>query len=152
LPEENRWDVYWDAPLSIPGAKSGNPNLPRRPEEVHQFVATFESTACEVTTKGARLEITFPGLSMGIFAGQLRYTIYRCTDLIRQELIAKTDEPSVAYKYHGGLKGFSTDQFGRIVWRDVGGTWQKYSSGGEVNQNPIALRARNRLAIAEGKD
>ena len=50
---------------------------------------------------------TFPGVELGIFSGSLRYTVYRGTNLLRQEVIAKTDEPSVAYKYDGGLKGFA---------------------------------------------
>ena len=40
-------------------------------------------------TDGARLEVTFPGLSMGIFAGDLRFTGYRGTNLLRMEAIAK---------------------------------------------------------------
>ena len=56
-----------------------------------------------------RVEVTFPGLSMGIFAGDLRFTSYRGTNLFRMDAIAKTDEPSVAYKYEAGLKGFSTE-------------------------------------------
>ena len=43
---------------------------------------------------------------MGIFSGSLQYTAYKGTNLLRQEVIAKTGEPSVAYKYMGGLKGF----------------------------------------------
>jgi len=48
-----------------------------------------------VDTDGARLEANFPGVTLGIFTGGLRYTVYRGTNLLRQEVIAKTDEPSV---------------------------------------------------------
>ena len=111
LPEDRRWWVYWDAPLSIPGAGRGNSNLPRKPEEVRRSRASYQATSCEVKTDGARLEVSFPGLSMGIFSGKLQFTVYRGTNLLRQEVIAKTEEPSVAYIYHGGLKGFSTEQY-----------------------------------------
>ena len=100
-------------------------------------------------TDGARLEITFPGLSMGIFAGELRFTVYRGANLLRQEAIAKTDEPSVAYKYNAGLKGFSIKTAPRVVWQDVARAWQQYEFGGSVNTDPVALRARNRLVIVE---
>ena len=50
-------------------------------------------------TDGARIEVTFPGLDAGIFSGSLQYTVYRGSNLLRQEAIAKTNEPSVAYKY-----------------------------------------------------
>ena len=41
----------------------------------------------------------FNGLSMGIFEGDLQFTAYRGTNLIRMDAIAKTNEPSVAYRY-----------------------------------------------------
>lgn len=147
--EREKWNAFWDAPLMIPGNKSGNLGLPRKAEEVRRAWASFHSESCQVKTDGARLEVIFPGLSMGIFSGQLRFTVYRGTNLLRQEAIAKTDEPSVAYKYLAGLKGFVVGDDTRIVWRDSTRAWQEYDFGGDVNQEPVALKARNRLAIIE---
>jgi hypothetical protein len=45
-------------------------------------------------------------LSLGVFAGDLQFTAYKGSNLLRQEAIAKTEEPSVAYIYKAGLKGF----------------------------------------------
>src|SRR6266540_240373 len=87
LPEENRWDVYWDAPLQVPGAADGNPDLPRKPEEVRRSEAAYRCERCEVKTEGARLQVSFPGLSLGIFSGQLQFTVYRGSNLLRQEAI-----------------------------------------------------------------
>ncbi len=151
LPEENRWDVYWDAPLSIPGGKDGNPNLPRQPEEVRRATAYYRATACEAVTDGARLEVSFNGLYAGLFTGRLQMTVYKGTNLIRLEAIAQTDQPSVAYIYRGGLKGFSTSDLERLRWRDTGGNAQRYEFGGAPNQDIVPLRARNRLAVAEGR-
>jgi hypothetical protein len=138
LPYENRWDVFWDAPLN-------------NAKEVHRSHSSFHAERCEVKTDGARLEITFPGLMMGSFSGNLRFTIYRGTNLLRLEAIAKTDEPSVAYIYQGGVKGFSSDLLPRMLWHDV----LSHSKAAEVSSvqagKPIILRARNRLAVAEGK-
>ena len=92
-----------------------------KPEEIKKADATFQTTSCSVVTDGARIEVNFPGLSMGIFAGSLRFTSYRGSNLFRMEAIAKTDEPSVAYKYEGGLRGFSTALLPRVAWRDRGG-------------------------------
>src|SRR5262245_2366481 len=116
---KNRWYAFHDAPLEIPG-ESGKqmPPLPRKPEEIRRADATFNTSACSVKTDGARLEVNFPGLSMGIFAGSLQFTAYRGTNLIRMDAIAKTEEHFVAYKYDGGLKGFSTDVMSRVIWRD----------------------------------
>ncbi len=147
--EREKWFAFWDAPLMIPGRPGTNMDLPRKPEEVRRAWATYHASACAVKTEGARLEVSFPGLEMGIFSGQLQYTVYRGTNLLRQEAIAKTEEPSVAYKYVGGLKGFTIGKDTRVVWRDVARAWQQYEFGGAVNQEPVGLRARNRLGILE---
>jgi hypothetical protein len=67
------------------------------------------------------LAVTFPGLKLGIFDGNLRFTVYRGTNLLQMDAIARTNEPSVAYKYDAGLKGFSTATMPRVTWRDTGG-------------------------------
>jgi hypothetical protein len=149
LPEDLRWWVYWDAPLQVPGS-GDQPGLPRRAEEIHRSQATFRAGNCAARTNGARLEIEFPGLSMGSFSGRLRFTVYRGSNLLRMEAIAATAEPSVAYKYAAGLRGFTTDLLARVRWRDVGGNAQKHEFGGLPNRDPLPLRARNRLAVAEG--
>jgi hypothetical protein len=151
LPDELRWWVYWDAPLEVPG--SGNqPGLPRRAQEILRSEARFNSNGCEVRTNGARLEISFPGLSMGIFSGGLRFTVYRGSNLLRQEAIVSTTEPSVAYKYVGGLKGFAVSDLARVIWRDTGGNEQAHQFAGARNSDPVPLRARNRVAVAEGRN
>ena len=101
-------------------------------------------------TNGARLEIEFPGVELGVFAGNLQYTIYKGTNLIRQEVIAKTDEPSVAYKYDTG-----SERAGRragIAGRR-GGTWpttgRTTSSAARPTKVPVGLQATNRVVIAE---
>jgi hypothetical protein len=138
LPESNRWDVFWDAPLN-------------HPEEVRRATASFRADKIEVRTDGARLEVSFPGLSMGVFSGGLRFTVYRATNLIRVEAVAKTDEPSVAYIYQAGLKGFSREKLPDIFWHDERGESQsKESVTGEPGRMNV-LRARNRLAVAHGK-
>ena len=137
LPEENRWDVFWDAPLN-------------HPEEVRRSTASYKADRMEVRSDGARLEVSFPGLSMGVFSGGLRFTVYRGTNLLRLEAVAKTEEPSVAYIYRGGLKGFSLESLPRILWHGAGGDPQSARvSTGEAGQVNV-LRARNRLAVAEG--
>jgi hypothetical protein len=87
---------------------------------------------------------------MGMFAGRLQYTVYKGTNLIRQEIVARTSEPSVAYKYDTGLKGFSTSS-SRMVWRDLSHTWQDYSFGGTKNESPVALETSNRTLVAESR-
>jgi hypothetical protein len=145
--DREKWNAFWDAPLMIPG--SGSLGLPRKPDEIRRAWATYHAGACEVKTDGARLEVTYPGLELGIFSGRLRFTVYRGANLLRQEAIAKTEQPSVAYKYLAGLKGFSIAEGVRLVWRDPARAWQQYEFGGSLNDSPVALKARNRLAVIE---
>jgi hypothetical protein len=146
-----QWNAFWDASLSIPGRAGTNLDLPRKAEEIRHDNATFNTTGCTVKTEGARTEVTFPGVTLGIFAGELRYTAYKGSNLLRQEIIAATNAPSVAYKYNGGLKGFTIADTTKVVWRDTARAWQQYAFGGSLNQDSVGLRARNRLAILEAK-
>src|SRR5262249_42396631 len=138
LPHENRWDVFWDAPLNHPG-------------EVRRARASYHAEAGTVRTSGARLEVSFPGLEMGVFSGRVQFTVYRGTNLMRLEAIARTNDPSVAYIYEGGLKGIAPDAPARIHWRDVHGHLQTAEVSGGPDGIPVVLRARNRVAIAEGR-
>jgi hypothetical protein len=147
--EREKWKVFWDSPLTVPGSPNTNPGLPRTESEIRRAASRFNSTGCAVKSDGARIELSFDGLNLGIFSGRLQFTVYEGSNLLRQEAIASTEEDSVAYKYHAGLKGFRTGEAPRVVWRDTARGWQKYEFGGAPNNDPVALRARNRLAIVE---
>jgi hypothetical protein len=133
-----------------PGPRGRVYGLPRRSEEIRSANATFKTASCSVRTDGSRVEVEFPGLSMGIFAGSLRFTSYQGSNLLRMEAIAKTDEPSVAYKYEAGLRGFSTALTPRLTWRDRGGDPQQYEFGGINNDARVTVKAKNRVLVAGG--
>src|SRR5262245_38502210 len=156
-----RWEPFWDAPLDLapPSGRGGNPppaegvanqpGLPRKPEEIRRAAAVYRTTGCQVRTNGARLEIVFPGVEAGVFAGTLQYSIFRGSNLIQQEILAKTSEPWVAYKYHAGLKGLSTGSGSRVVWRDIASNWQEYRFGGVKNDGEVPLATTGRIVVAE---
>jgi hypothetical protein len=156
-----RWDPFWDAPLDLspPGGRAGNPppaegvanqpGLPRKPDEIKRASAAYRVTGCEVKTNGARLEISFPGVQLGVFAGRLEYSVFKGSDLIQQEILASTNEPWVAYKYHAGVRGLSTASGARVVWRDTANNWQDYRFGGAKNDDEVPLKTTGRLVIAE---
>jgi hypothetical protein len=121
----------------------------RTPAEIRRADASFHATSCSVKTDGASLEVSFPGLSMGIFSGDLRFTAYRGTNLIRMDAAAKTSEEWIAYKYDAGLKGFSTDATPRVTWHDTGGHPQVHQFGGVVNATLARVKAQNRMIVAE---
>ena len=147
---KNRWYAFWDAPLyAEPSKRVLGP--PRTADEIRRATASFTSSSCAVKSDGGGLEVTFPGLTMGIFAGDLRFTVYRGTNLIRMDAIASTREEWIAYKYEAGLGGFSTDLMPQVAWRDTGGHPQHYAFGGVKNETIVPLKAANRLLVAEGK-
>ena len=159
--DKYRWEPFWDAPLDVsePSGRGGNPppaagianqpGLPRKPDEIKRAAAVYRTTGCEVRTNGARLEIAFPGVQLGVFAGTLQYSIFRGSNLIQQEILAKTNEPWVAYKYHAGLKGLSTGNGSRVVWRDIASNWQDYRFGGVKNDDEVPLATTGRIVVAE---
>ena len=147
--EKEKWKVFWDAPLEVPGLEGVNTDLPRSADEIVEADARFSSRACAVRSDGGRIEVEFDGLTLGPFAGKLRYTVYRGSNLLRQEAIAATERPSTAYQYRGGLSGLSIDDAERIAWRDVARGEQHYLFGSAAHDDPVPVRARNRMAILE---
>jgi hypothetical protein len=149
---KNRWYAFHDAPLEVPG-RSGRqmPPLPRSPSEIRRADSSFKTTSCGVKTDGARVEVTFNGLSMGIFSGSLQFTAYLGSNLLRMDALASTQEQFVAYKYDAGLKGFGIDMLPRLIWRDQGGEPQQYQFGGPKNETMVPLKARFRMLVAEGR-
>ena len=150
-PEEEskrKWNTFWDAPLVIPG-RGDTTDLPRTEAEITHASVSYQSSTCKVATEGNQLSVTFDGLKLGIFAGDLRFIAYKGTNLLRQEAVAKTQEPSVAYIYKAGLKGFPITPDTRLIWRDTAEHTQTEYFGGAPNTEPVALRARNRMAILD---
>jgi len=157
LLEKDKWEAFWDAPLDVPGLPAnGRPpggnlplDLPRSASEIHRGSAAYHVRGCSVKTDGERLEISFPGVDLGVFSGRLQYTVYKGTNLIRQEIVASTQEQSVAYKYDSGLKGLTIGDGTRVAWRDTASSWQEYQFGGAPNEGEVALKTGNRLLVAE---
>lgn len=162
---EIKWDAFWDAPLyisdepprshvtSIPATEpfANHPGMPRKPEEVIRAIAHFNVSSCKIRTNGSRLEITFPGVKAGIFEGYLQFDIYKGSNLIRQMLVAKTDHPSVAFKYDGGMKGLPISNATQLVWKDLANNWQDYQLGGPPDKAHTIVINSNRLITAELK-
>jgi len=160
--EREKWEAFWDAPLNIPGGDAAHndctppqrgvlnqPGLPRSPDEIKRASAVYHARSCGVKTNGARLEVSFPGVQLGVFAGRLQYTVYKGANLIRQEVIASTQEPSVAYKYDAGIRGVAVQPASRLAWRDITNRWQEYRLGGAPNEAPVTVTSSNRIVAAQ---
>lgn len=118
-----KWNTFWDAPLVMPGG-GDTTDLPRTAAEITRGSSSYNSNSCQVVTNGSRLSATFNGLTLGIFSGNLRFTVYKGSNLLRQEAVAKTDRPDVAYIYKAGLKGFTIQPDTKLAWRDNAQHWQ----------------------------
>lgn len=146
--ERYKWNVFWDAPLVVPG--HSHLTVPARSaSEIARAPVSYNSDSCSVKSDGNRVSLDFNGLTLGLFAGDLEFTVYKGSSLLRQEAVASTNAPDVAYIYKAGLKGFAIRDDTKLVWRDTSQVWQRYEFGGEPNEQPVALRARNRLEILD---
>ena len=152
LLEWTQWNSFWDAPLDIPGGTAETTRtrgLPRTPDEITRATATYQAQSCEVKTDGTRLMVTFPGVNLGMFAGQLQYTVYKGSNLIQQAVLAKTEQKFVAYLYDAGLKGLTIGAGSRLVWRDPTNAGHAYLFGGARNERAVPVTTANRLLIAD---
>jgi hypothetical protein len=143
-----KWNTFWDAPLVIPGGHDTT-DVPRKADEIQRASVRYQSQSCRISSDGARVAVTFDGLTLGQFSGDVAFTAYKGSNLLRQEAVAQTSEPSVAYIYKAGLKGFAIENNSKVVWRDTARQWQEYAFGGAPNNEPINMRARNRLEILD---
>lgn len=161
--DEIKWDAFWDAPLylddkpplshksSIPAREPylSHPGMPRKPEEIRRSDVSYRTTSGRVVTNGARIEVIFDGIKAGIFEGFLQFDIYKGSNLIRQMLVAKTDEPSIAFKFDTGLSGLKLNGSSQLSWIDLAGNFQKYQFGGIANDKPVIVKNKYRLLQAE---
>src|SRR6185437_9391109 len=86
--ERYKWNVFWDAPLAVPGYDNSHLVGPGRTEdEIHRASVSYKSDACSVRTDGDRETLTFNGLTLGLFAGELQFTVYKGSNLLRQEAV-----------------------------------------------------------------
>src|SRR4029077_18946599 len=161
--DQIRWEAFWDSPLNVPGDQvahgaatppvegvANQPGLPRKASEITRASAIYQSRSCDVKTNGARLEVSFPGVQLGVFEGRLEYTVYKGSNLIRQAVVATTEVPAVGYKYDAGLKGLTIQPKSQMVWRsNTSNQWVDYQFGGAQNESVVPLKTANRIVAAD---
>ena len=90
------WNAFFDYP-------------PSHPEGTRHAEGRFRLRAAYVRTEGNRVELRFEGLRMGIFDGDLVYTIFPGSRLIQQTARLITNEPDAAYYYDTGIEFAAPD-------------------------------------------
>jgi hypothetical protein len=130
------WDAFFDFP-------------PANPAGTRQFMQEFHPAHVVAKTIGNRVEVSFDGMRVGIFAGSLRYTFYPGTPLIQQAAILSTQEPDTAYYYDAGLE-MTADQDNRagknmaskISYFDLDGKLQEMTPPYDSDRRSLAAHYR----------
>ena len=137
-------------PLDIPGGNAESRRTVGLPRNPTRSAGDGDLSGTGATSRnGARLMV-IPGVSLGLFAGQLQFTVFKGSNLIEQEVIAKTDQNGVAYMYNAGLKGLTIGTSSRLVWRDPNSNPQEFALAGPKNEaSEVPVTTANRLLIAE---
>jgi hypothetical protein len=130
------WDAFFDFP-------------PAKPAGTHRFLQEFHPTAAAARTIGNRVEVTFNGMKLGIFSGELRYIFYPGTPLIQQVALLSTQEPDTAYFYDAGLQMASPEDVraggnmaSSIVYYDAAGQLTRLTSPYGSERHTLTVRYR----------
>lgn len=133
------WDNFFDTPSS-------------RPHETREFTSTLRTTQVKTETLGQRLRITAGPLSLGIFQGDLVFTLYDGSNLIHQEAVVRTDEPDTAYYYNAWLTRVSTNELDRLHWLDAAtGQFREHRLTSDLDLDFVPLKVHRRALIANGR-
>jgi len=122
---------------------------PSAPQGTRSFLGEFHATGARAVSIGDRMELSFDGMKLGIFAGTIRYVFYPGSRLIKQEAVLKTEEPDTAYFYDAGLK-MTADQdrsvggnmASHISYFDANGQFQTVTPPYGSEWHPLAVRYR----------
>ncbi len=131
------WDNFFDRPSS-------------RPQEVSEYFSKLVVQGGRVAIQGKRLQITIPGLWMGYFHGDLVFTLFAGSNLVKQEAVVSTQEPDVAYYYDAWLTRCSTSQLNRLYWLDTDDKFQRHALVSDLDLDYVPLQVHRRAIIAEG--
>ncbi len=131
------WDNFFDTPSS-------------RPHEVSEHLGKLVIEGCRLVSEGRRLRIIVPGLWMGLFHGELVFTLFSGSNLVQQEAIVSTQEADVAYYYDAWLTGCSTRQLNRLLWLAADGNFRTHVLTSDVDLDYVPLQVHRRTLVAEG--
>jgi hypothetical protein len=71
------------------------------------------------TSDGDRVSVVFNGLALGLFSGDLEFTAYKGSNLLRQEAVAKTDDAGCGLHLQSRPEGIcDSPENTKLEWRD----------------------------------
>jgi hypothetical protein len=129
---------------------------PSHPAGTRSFLGDFKMTAGHARFEGGRLDVSFDGLTLGIFHGSIHYFFFPGSTLIQQRAIVSTDEPDTAFFYDAGIR-MTVDEDRRsggtmqttVNYFDTAGKLQSVLSPHASEWNPVAVRYRT-MSTATG--
>ncbi len=138
------WDAFFDFP-------------PSHPNGTRSFLGVFHPRHVQVESIGDRVELSFDGMSVGIFSGSLRYQFFPGSRLIEQAAVLSNAEPDTAYFYDAGIEmGADRDRTAggnmasSIAYFDPLGAFQTVTPPYGSERHPVAVKYRSIAARTEG--
>ncbi len=129
------------------------------PDGTRAFHGLFVPKSVRAVTIGNRVELIFDGLTMGPFAGSIRYTFFPGSRLIEQSAVVSTNEADTAYLYEVGLSmaaatglggGVEPDPKAGLTYYDLQGKLQEIMPS-YISMIPLAVRHRTIATRAGGE-
>ncbi|MFL6414240.1 MAG: hypothetical protein ACJ74Y_01020 [Bryobacteraceae bacterium] len=155
---ERAWPVYsattgkrrggWDAFFDFP---------PSHPDGIRSFLGVFRPKRVQVESIGDRVELSFDGMTLGIFSGFIRYRFFPGSRLVEQAAVLSTNEPDTAYFYDAGLemsadrdKTAGGNMASSIAYFDPLGAFRTVTPAYGSERHPLAVKYRAVGARTEG--
>jgi hypothetical protein len=118
-------------------------NAPKRPYETVR--ASVGKRRVLTVHYGTRTTVSVAEISAGEFSGDLRFTFYRNSPLIRAETVLSTKEDWRAIIYDAGLES-PAPNWESVAWHDPQGTFQKVTYAEQIGGAPVAVAGRTIVA------
>jgi hypothetical protein len=119
-----------------------------RPHEISEHFGKLIVKSCNVESDGNRLRIVIPSLWLGFFHGDLVFTLFAGSNLVRQEAVVSTQEPDIAYYYDAWLTRCNTKQLDRLLWLNADDQFEQHPLVSDL-YGPH-LKIHRRTLVAEG--
>ncbi len=120
-------------------------NPPKRPHET--FPVKLGKRSLRVSKEGSHTTVTVAEASAGSFQGEIRFTFYQNSGLLKAETVMATEEDGRAIVYDTGLAS-ATPDWKATVWTDTAGNLQRAPLDPDFAATPLAVQGR--AIVAEG--
>ncbi len=87
---------------------------------------------------------------MGVFHGDIVFTLYPGSSLVKQEAVVATQEPNVAYYYDAWLTGCTTNYLNRLFWLSAEDRFESHVLVSDIDLDGPHLKVHRRTLVAEG--